>query len=229
MIKGIIFDMDGVLVNSEPLYSEFEYKFFKNLGANVTIEYFEKYVGCSLKHTINGICKDFNINIMPLEDITNLYSKGTELIYSDNPRLKLCEGVVDWLEFFKSNDYPIILASSTFKNKIDICLERFDLKQFFINYIGGDEVNNSKPDPEIFLKACDELNLKPSECIVIEDSTNGIKAAKSAGCFAIGYLNKGQSCQDLSRADIVFDTFGKNKLPMLEKIIDEINKKTFNK
>ncbi|MDD4779716.1 MAG: HAD family phosphatase [Tissierellia bacterium] len=218
MIKGIIFDMDGVIVNSEPLYNEYEYKFFKNLGANVTVEYFEKYVGCSLNHTINGVCKDFNINIMSIEDISNLFSRGTELIYS-NPRLKLCEGVIDWLEFFKINGYPMILASSTFKYKIEICLDRFNLKHFFNNYIGGDEVNNSKPNPEIFIKACDKLNLKPSECIVIEDSTNGIKAAKSAGCFTIGYLNKGQNYQDITQADIVFDTFGKDKLPMLKKML----------
>lgn len=222
MIKGIIFDMDGVLVNSEPLYHEFEYKFFKNLGANVTLEYFDKYVGCSFSHTINGIYEDFNLNTIPREIIFNTYSKGTELIYSDNPRLKLCEGVIDWLDFFQENNYPMVVASSTYKNKVDVCLERFNLKQYFKKYTGGDEVKNSKPDPEIILKSCHELNLKPSECIVIEDSENGIKAAKSAGCFALGYLNKGQNTQDLSLADVVFDTFGKEKLPMLKKIISSL-------
>lgn len=222
MIKGIIFDMDGVIVNSEPLYNEFEYKFFKNLGANVTAEYFEEFVGCSLNHTINKICKDFNINIMPVEDIIDLFSRGAELIYT-NPRLKLCEGVIDWLDFFKINNYSMILASSTYRNKIEICLDRFNLKQYFPKFVGGDEVRNSKPDPEIFIEACDKLNLEPRECVVIEDSTNGIKAAKLAGCYTIGYLNKGQNRQDLSKADIVFDTFGKGRLPMLRKILEKIN------
>jgi len=220
MIKGIIFDMDGVLVNSEPLYHEFEYMFFKNLGANVTIDYFDKYVGCSLEHTINGICNDFNINSIPRESIFKIFSKGAELIYSDNPKLNLCEGVIDWLEFFKSNNYPMIVASSTYKEKVEISLDRFNLKQYFINYVCGDEVKNSKPDPEIFLKACGELNLKPSECMVIEDSENGIKAAKAAGCIALGYLNKGENPQNLSLADFVFDTFGKEKLPMLKKVLN---------
>lgn len=220
MIKGIIFDMDGVLVNSEPLYHEFEYMFFKNLGANVTVDYFYKYVGCSLENTINGVCNDFNINSIPRESIIKIFSKGAELIYSANPKLNICEGVIDWLEFFKANNYPMVVASSTYNEKVDICLERFNLKQYFIKYIGGDEVKKSKPDPEIFLKACNELNLKPSECMVIEDSENGIKAAKAAGCIALGYLDKGKNSQNLSLADFVFDTFGREKLSMLKKILN---------
>ncbi len=219
MIKGIIFDMDGVLVNSEPLYHEYEYKFFKNLGADVTEEYFDKYVGCSLFHTINGVCDDFNIKVIPRESIISTFSKGTELIYSENPKLKMCEGVIDWLEYFKSNNYPMVVASSTFRNKVDLCLERFNLNHYFQYVTGGDQVKNSKPDPEIILKSCEFLNLYPNECLVIEDSEHGLKAAKTAGCYALGYLNKGQNLQDLSLADIVFDTFGKEKLPMLEKAL----------
>ena len=222
MIKGIIFDMDGVIVDSEPLYHEFEYNFFKNLGAKVTPEYFDKYVGCSLGATVNGVCEEFNINTIPLESVYDIFSKGAELIYSDNPKLKLCEGVIDWLEYFKENKYPMIIASSTYKHKIDICLERFNLKQYFQMYIGGDDVKKSKPDPEIILKACNKLNLNPSECIVIEDSQNGIKAAKAAGCFALGYLNRGRNLQNITDADIVFDKFGKEKLPMLKKLINSL-------
>jgi len=220
MIKGVIYDMDGVLVDSEPLYHEFEYMFFKNLGANVTVDYFDKYVGCSLENTINGVCADFNITTIPKESIMKIFSKGAELIYSDNPKLHMCEGVVDWLEFFKSNNYPLIVASSTYREKVEISLDRFNLKQYFAKYICGDEVKKAKPDPEIFLKACEELNLKPSECLVIEDSENGIKAAKEAGCLAIGFLNKGKNNQNLALADFVFDTFGKEKLPMLKKILN---------
>lgn len=220
MIKGVIFDMDGVLVNSEPLYREFEYMFFKNLGANVTTGYFDKYVGCSLENTVNGVCDDFDINTIPRNSMVKIFSKGAELIYSDNPKLSICEGVIDWLEFFKANNYPMVVASSTYKEKIDICLERFNLKQYFLKYTGGDEVKNSKPDPEIFLKACNELNLKPSECMVIEDSENGIQAAKLAGCLTLGYLNKGQNSQNVTLADFVFESFGKEKLPMLKKILN---------
>lgn len=220
MIKGIIFDMDGVLVDSEPLYHEFGYKFFKNLGAAITKEYFDKYVGCSLGHTINGVCTDFNIDSIPREKIYELYLRGAELIYSDNPRLRLCEGVTDWLEFFKNSGYPMVVASSTHSHNVSTCLDRFDLKKYFQKYIGGDEVKNAKPDPEIIIKACGELGLSPHECIVIEDSKNGIKAAKAAGCFAIGFLDKGRNSQDLTQADAVFDTFGKEKLPMLKKFIE---------
>lgn len=219
MIKGIIFDMDGVLVNSEPLYHEFEYKFFKNLGANITPEYLLKYVGCSMEHTINSICDEFNITIIPREDIFKIFSQGVDLIYSSNKKLKLCDGVVDWLNYFKENNYPLMVASSTYTEKVKICLERFELIDYFKDYIGGNNVKNSKPAPEIFLESCKRLELKPSECMVIEDSENGILAAKEAGCFCIGYLNKGQNTQNLSQSDIVFDRFGKERLSLLEKFL----------
>lgn len=219
MIKGIIFDMDGVLVNSEPLYHEFEYKFFNNLGAKITREYLLKYVGSSMGHTVNSICDEFNITVMPREEIFRIFSQGVDLIYSSNKKLQLCEGVMDWLNYFRESNYPMIVASSTYKEKIKICLERFEISHYFKDYIGGNEVKNSKPDPEIFLEACKRLNFNPSECMVIEDSENGIKAAKEAGCFCIGYLNKGQNTQDLRQSNIVFDRFGKERISLLKKYL----------
>ena len=219
MIKGIIFDMDGVLVDSEPLYHEFEYNFFHNLGADITPEYLLKFVGSSMSDTIDSICCEYNITVIPRQSIISTFSQGVSLIYSQNPKLKLCPGIIDWLEYLKSAEYPLIVASSTYEDKIKVCFERFNLSKYFSAIISGDQVTKANPEPEIFLKACKTLELKPEECIVIEDSERGIAAAKAAGCKCIGYLNEGRNTQNISGADIVIDKFGEEKLPMLKKIL----------
>lgn len=222
MIKGIIFDMDGVLVDSEPIYHEFEYNFFRNLGADITPDYLFRFVGSSMSDTINSICDEFNITVIPRESILSTFSQGVLLIYSQNPKLKLCPGIIDWLEYIKSSGYPAVVASSTYEEKIKVCFERFNLSKYFNAIISGDQVTKSKPDPEIFIKACRSLGFRPEECIVIEDSERGIVAAKSAGCKCIGYLNEGRNTQNISCADIVIDKFGEEKLPMLKKILETL-------
>lgn len=224
MIKGIIFDMDGVIIDSEPLYIDYDYNFFNNLGANISKEELLAFVGCPAKDITSKIIEKYNITSIPYEKILKLHSEGYELIITQNHKLTLCEGVMDWLQYFKNNNYPVAIASSTTKSKIGMVLERFNLKEFFNIYVGGDEVENGKPNPDIFIKAAQMLNLEPSDCMVIEDSKNGIKASKSAGCFTIGYLNNGENTQDLSQADIVFDKFGKEKIEMLEKVIVSQNR-----
>lgn len=213
MIKGVIFDMDGVLVDSEPLYHEFEYNFFRKLGADITREYLAKYVGTSMTKTIEGICTEYNLKVSSKDDIFKEFSDNAKSIYTTNPGLKLFDGVMDWLNFFSRKNIPMIVASSTYKEKVEICLKRFKIYEYFIDYIGGDEVINPKPDAEIFSKACSMLKLKPHDCLVIEDSENGIKAAKAAGCYTIGFLNNGENRQNLNQADMTVNSFAEENPP----------------
>lgn len=219
MIKGIIFDMDGVLINSEDLYKQYEYKFFKNLAPETDMDFLDSFRGTATRHLVKAMVEKHDITIMSKEKILQMLDEGGSLIYTQNPKLKLCNGVIDWLEYFYNNNYKITIASSTNTDNIDVVVEKFNLQKYFKNYIGGNMVTQTKPEPEIFLKAADLLELKPEECLVIEDSTNGLKAAKAAGCKSIGYLYEGKNTQDLSLADIVFDKFGQDKIPMLEKIL----------
>lgn len=222
MIKGIIFDMDGVLVDSEPIYQDFEYKLFNSLSPEIKKENIIKYVGCSMDKLVNGLCDEFNIK-EPRENIIKKLSEEALYLYKADPRLELSKGVIDWLNYFKDHNYPMIIASSTYKEKIEICIDRFNLKQYFHDYIGGSDVKNAKPDPEIFLKASSKLGFIPEECLVIEDSENGIKAAKAAGCLSLGYKNS-NNFQNLSQADIIFDSFGKETLPKLKSLLLEATK-----
>ncbi len=211
--------MDGVLINSEDLYNEYGYKFFKNLVPDVDVEFLDSFRGTATRYLVRAMVEKHNITMIPEDKLLKMLDEGGNLIYTQNPKLKLCNGVLEWLEYFYKNNYKMTIASSTITDNIDVVVERFNLQKYFKNYIGGNMVKKTKPEPEIFLKAAELLGLKPEECLVIEDSTNGLKAAKAAGCKAIGYLYEGQNPQDLSLADIVFDKFGEDKISMLEKFI----------
>lgn len=219
MIKGIIFDMDGVLINSEELYKEYEYKFFKNLCSSVDAQFLDGFRGTATRYLVQAAVEKYNITIIPPNNLLKMLDEGGSLIYTQHPKLKLNNGVLEWLEYFYSYNYKTIIASSTTTDNIEVVIKKFNLQKHFKNYLGGNMVKNSKPDPEIFIKAADTLGLNTDECLVIEDSTNGLKAAKAAGCKTLGYLYEGKNTQDLSLADIVFDKFGEDRIPMLEKFI----------
>ena len=97
----------------------------------------------------------------------------------------------------------IQVASSATRPTVDKVISYFKIERFIQHRIGGNEVSKSKPDPEIFLKAALQSNSKPGNCLVIEDSANGVRAAKDAGMVCIGYANPGTGKQNLSRADLV--------------------------
>ena len=104
------------------------------------------------------------------------------------------------------NKFKLAVASSAKRERIELVLNRFELTSYFDVIVSGYEVSNSKPHPDIFLKAAEKLKVDPKECIVIEDSANGIRAAKLANMFWIGYNNP-ISNQDLSEADIIINDF----------------------
>ena len=104
------------------------------------------------------------------------------------------------------------------KPTVDRVIEYFHLEQYFSHRIGGNEVKRSKPDPEIFIKAARQSGSEPAKCLVIEDSANGVTAAKDAGMHCIGYLNPGTGVQNLSHADLVVDDLKKITIDVIMSI-----------
>lgn len=224
MIKGIIFDMDGVLINSKELYKKFEVNFFRNISSEIDIDFLENFTGSSTEALVDAVVKKYNITVLDYDTILRLLNEGEKLIYTQNPMLKLYDDIMMFLDYFVDNKYKIIIASSSSTETIKTVLERFELESYFSKYIGQDTVKNVIPAPDIFIKAAELLELNPDECIVFEDSTNGIKAAKEAGCTVIGFLNEGKNTQDIKLSDFVLDKFSKDRIPMIEKFITYCNK-----
>ncbi|MBS4535749.1 HAD family phosphatase [Clostridium sp. D2Q-14] len=213
MFKGIIFDMDGVIIDSEPMYMEIDKKFFKDHDICFNDEEIESYVGVNMREVWGDILKRFNLEHKHTSK--DMYEKQMDSFYKnmkDNEELTLMDGLEEWLKYFKEKKVKMIIASSNHDKVIKLIYDKFNLDNYMIGYVDGNTVENGKPAPDIFLKAAEKLELNPKDCLVIEDSQNGVKAAKSAGMKCVGFNNRESEFQSLDRADIVIDHFNRENL-----------------
>jgi HAD superfamily hydrolase (TIGR01509 family) len=154
----------------------------------------------------NAIIKKHGIADQPEELMRKEYSLYKEHLINAND-LQPIEGVVELINNLYKNNFTLVLASSSRMETIDIVLNKFKLAEFFIAKVSGSELAHSKPHPEIFLRSAQLIKSKPQECIVIEDSKNGVTAARAAGMKCIGFLNPNSGDQDLKSADMVIRSF----------------------
>jgi len=206
MIKTVIFDMDGVIVDTEPVHSYAYFEHFAELNINVTPEMFTAFMGFSTRNTFQKLKEMFPID----QEVEDLIQRKRDLFndaFDHKEDLTLLEGVEELIKELHSNGIQLIVASSASKVTIDRVFKRFNLHQYFTHIVSGEDFPNSKPHPAIFEHAAllsKDLN---ENCIVIEDSTNGIIAAKAAGIFCVGYDSIHSKNQDLSLADMVITHF----------------------
>jgi HAD superfamily hydrolase (TIGR01509 family) len=198
--------MDGVIVDTEPVHNYAYYQHFKLLEIDVSEEMFATFTGNSTKNVFEKIKDHFGI----IEDTTTLIEKKRSLFnaaFDTKEDLFLLDGVADLIKQLHKNGIQLILASSSSKVTISRVFNRFNLHPYFSHIVSGEDFQQSKPNPAIFLEAVRLSNSKKENCIVIEDSTNGIKAANAAGIFCVGYRSVNSKKQDYSLANIVIDNF----------------------
>lgn len=215
MKKLIIFDMDGVLLDSEKLYMDMNQIFFRQLGAEISIAEHQTFVGISATKMWTYIKDKFNLP-QSVDELKELEKelKHTTLQETD---LVPTSGVTDFLEFLKQHDHTMAIASSGLKKNIDLILQKLNIGNYFDLIVSGEQVRNGKPEPDIFLSVAEYYKRTPQDCIVIEDSTNGVLAAKAANMFCVGYYNPNSGNQNLSKADIIINSF---KDPQLYNLIE---------
>ena len=206
MLQAVIFDMDGVIIESEPLHYKAYHKMFEDVNIEVSAEFYESLTGKSTLNVCKQICDAFNLSESP-EALVALKRKHYDDIFEKDKTFDLIEGVLDVIKNYHENGLTLVLGSSASMPSIERIFKRFDLNKYFKAKLSGAELKASKPHPEIFIKAAEATGFKPEECMVIEDSTNGIIAAKSAGIFCIGYDSFHSKNQDYSKADLVVKDF----------------------
>ena len=198
--------MDGVIVDTEPVHKYAYYQYFKELNIEVSEEMYTTFTGNSTRNVFQKLKAHFDLN----EDVEDLILRKRHLFneaFDAKPDLELIEGVLDLIKELYVSDIQLILASSASKSTINKVFNRFNLNQYFTHKVSGEDFPKSKPDPAIFLHAA-SLSLAPKEyCVVIEDSTNGIIAAKAAGIKCVGYDSANSKHQDLSLADVIVKDF----------------------
>lgn len=208
--------MDGVIIDSEPTHQQLEFEMFAELGLTISAEEHKTFVGTSAIDMWTMIRRNHDLAKTP-EDLL-LYGRAKYWEALGNNTVPLVNGAKELISMFYTNKYVVQVASSATRPTVDKVIEHFRLQKYFSYRIGGDEVRKSKPDPEIFIKAAQQSASDPKNCLVIEDSKNGVKAAKDAGMHCIGYANPGTGDQDLSAADFVVSSLDEIDLTKIKTL-----------
>lgn len=209
--KAVLFDMDGVIIDSEPLHHEAYFKMFKEVGIQVTEALYDSFTGRSTKEISDKLVRQFDTKYSP-QQLTNLKRRYFFELFDSSPNLQLIDGVLEAIKRFHNHGLNLVVASSASMSNINRVFDRFDLNPYFINKISGADLPKSKPHPEIFQRAALLAKTNPKECFVIEDATNGIKAAKAAGIFCYAFKSPHSHGQDYSLADQIITSFDEIEL-----------------
>jgi HAD superfamily hydrolase (TIGR01509 family) len=197
LIKTIIFDMDGVLINSEPVSRKVEKKLYDKYNIPYNEELIESLVGKRIENYWESIFNYYGIEPIAVNRIAKEHEKKYLALKDE---VKLMDHVEKWLKQFKNEGFKVYIASSSHVKIIEKMIKKFVIEEYIDGYVGGKLVKSGKPNPDIFEKVLEMSEMKANECIVFEDSANGIEAATSAGIKCIGFNNKNQHSQDHSKA-----------------------------
>jgi len=185
-MKAFIFDMDGVIIDSEPIHFEIDVETMKYFGVTITPHELERFVGMTNPEMWSILKQDYSLPQSVSEIIEYQLKSKIELIRSID--LAPIEGIQELIFDLKQNNIVIGLASSSPIAFIYEVLRKYNFFEYFDSIISGEEVAKGKPAPDIYLEVSNQLNIKPNECWVLEDSKHGIQAAKAAGMKCIGLL-----------------------------------------
>ena len=165
MIKAIIFDMDGLMIDSERVTFECYQERLKDMNLTMDEEFYKTLLG-----------KPINV----IQDVHQLMAERFE-----TEGVPVKKGLVELLHYLKDNNYKTIVATSSNRDRVDKILAQAKITEFFDDSICGDEVTKGKPNPEVFLKSCQKLGVNVDEAIVLEDSEAGIQASYDANIKVI--------------------------------------------
>ena len=207
MKKAVIFDMDGVLVDSEPLYYRADQKMFADLGVPFTQADVHGLVGVNSRAGAAGILERHPELSYSVEEMDAIYRASLLNALKTSEELCLIPGVLDWIKKLRADGYRVAVASSSTAPMVAYIMERFGLNRLMDAVINGEMVRVAKPDPEIFLLAAQKIDVPPEHCTVIEDSTFGIRAAKAAGMRCLAYTGANVHHLNNSEADDRFDVY----------------------
>lgn len=202
--------MDGVIIDSEEIHKKAYYETFNTLNIEVSDTLYKSFTGSSTINAFQRLVAHFNLKNDPEELVLDKRKRYVNFFEND-PNLHLVAGVEEIIKYFYKKGIVLILASSSAMINIDRVFNRFNLNTYFAAKISGADLKESKPNPEIFNKAAILGNISKENCVVIEDSDNGITAANDANIFVFGYANKLSEGQTLENADFVINDFSELK------------------
>lgn len=207
MITSILFDMDGVLIDSQPMHYEADRITLEHFGVAADIKLLESFAGTTNPDRYARFKELFH---MPYTvDAMVEFREKVIMDYVHSHALEGIRGVARLLEGIRKAELKTAVASSSSYAYIYAVLSKLGFEEYFDKIVSGEDMKNGKPAPDIFLKTARELDSQPGECVVIEDSGNGVLAANRAGMKVVGFINPSSGKQNLSTATLIIDTFDK--------------------
>ena len=215
--QAVIFDMDGVLVNSEPVYMAIERELFASVGAVVTEEEHHRFVGAPAA-ALWQFAAQRATQPCTVDALERQSRQRINRWLADSAPLEPMPGVVALLERLSAADVPCAVASSSALSTIEAMLRRLGVRHRFDVVVSGEEVTHGKPAPDIFLETARRLGVAPQECVVLEDARNGVLAANAAGMYCCAIRNPDSGNQDLSAADCIVTSLIEIPPPLIERL-----------
>jgi len=215
-IEALIFDMDGVIIDSEPHYFELEENLFETLKLPISEVEHRTFVGMSMKNLWKKV-KDNHATHYSIEQLVDLHQNIMVEFFENADDLILMPNLAELLPRLKGK-YKLAIASSSSHKLIDIITTKLNIRNFFDCFVSGEEVENSKPDPEIFMLTAQKLGVNPANCLVIEDSEHGVNAALAAGMKCLGFYGSNTYTQEISAAHKLIGNFSEVGAELLSEL-----------
>jgi HAD superfamily hydrolase (TIGR01509 family) len=202
-VIAVIYDVDGTLINSEPLHVEAWKRALITEGKTIdslSSEFLQTMAGKKPAVIAKGMIDELSIDISAEQF---LKEKTDTLLSLVETSLEAMPGAIESVKRLKTAGYKLAIGTSLDRAFINTVLSKFGISDAFEVIVTGDEITKGKPDPETYLQAAAKLHVKPSECLVLEDAQTGVAAAKASGAFCIGVEDVNAAPQNLSEADVI--------------------------
>lgn len=219
MLKGLLFDMDGVLVNNLEIHRQAFAEFFRRYGVEREFENLNRLFGKGNDDIMGELMPADVVARVGIRELGNEKEAIYREIYA--PIITPQPGLVDFLSAAEREGLRCAVGSSGYRANVDFVLEKCDIERYFSAAVAGDEVTHCKPDPEIYLTAAAKLGLQPEECVVFEDAEAGIEAAKRAGIKVVALATTfTRDYLESTDADAIVDDFRDVSIDMLRSLVE---------
>ncbi len=217
MSQAVIFDMDGVIIDSEPIHKRVFTKLAGEHGIPLTPEVITSYIGRSPVAQWTDLKAKYHFDEDPEHIVEEQMERYLSYLAHNHP--SPMPGLPSLLEYLHNRNIPMALASSNTRKVVEAVPELLGISQYFMKRVSGQDVVHAKPAPDVFLSAAQKLNIAAEFCIVIEDAENGVKAAKTAGMRCVGLQIPGAGDQELSQADIVVSSLNELEAAFINGLV----------